>query len=59
MAPAPHQGGRGEATLWEALPNTVSENKTLVEAFRADREEAYRELITTAERLKQKATLGG
>ncbi len=58
MAPAPHQGGRGEATLWEALPNTVSENKTLVEAFRADREEAYRELITTAERLKQKATLG-
>src|SRR3712207_4834129 len=48
----------GEATLWEALPNTVSENKTLVEAFRAEREEAYTELITAAERLKQKATLG-
>jgi DNA-binding transcriptional regulator PaaX len=48
----------GEATLWEALPNTVSESRTLVEAFRADREEAYRELIAAAERLKQKAALG-
>jgi DNA-binding transcriptional regulator PaaX len=48
----------GEATLLEALPNTVSENKALVEAFRADREEAYRELIAAAERLKQKAVLG-
>ena len=48
----------GEATLWEAVPNTVSENKTLVEAFRADREEAYRELISAAERLRSKAALG-
>jgi DNA-binding transcriptional regulator PaaX len=48
----------GEATLWEALPNTVSENRALVEAFRADREEAYRELIAAAERLRRKATLG-
>ena len=48
----------GEATLWEAVPNTVSENKILVEAFRADREEAYRELVAAAERLKQKAALG-
>ena len=47
----------GEATLWEAVPNTVSENKTLVEAFRADREEAYRELIGAAERLRRKAAL--
>jgi hypothetical protein len=48
----------GEATLWEAVPNTVSENRTLVEAFRADREEAYRELIAGAERLRRKAALG-
>ena len=48
----------GEATLWEALPNTISENKTLVEAFRADREEAYRGLIKAAERLRRKAALG-
>jgi hypothetical protein len=48
----------GEATLWEALPNTISENKTLVEAFRAVREEAYRGLISASERLKQKAALG-
>src|SRR3712207_6465751 len=48
----------GEATLWEALPNTVSENKTLVEAFRADREEAYGGLIEAAERLRRRAALG-
>src|SRR3712207_8126162 len=40
----------GEATLWEAVPNTVSENKTLVEAFRDAREEGYRKVIEGAER---------
>ena len=30
----------GKATLWEALPNTVAENRDLVEAFRAAREES-------------------
>jgi DNA-binding transcriptional regulator PaaX len=48
----------GEATLWEALPNTVAEDRALVEEFRASREAAYRELIDAAERLKQKAMLG-
>ena len=48
----------GEATLWEALPNTVSENEALVEAFRADREEAYRGMIEAAERLRREAALG-
>src|SRR3712207_5201026 len=48
----------GEATLWEAVPNTISENRTLVEAFRADREEAYRGLIEAAERLRRKAAFG-
>jgi hypothetical protein len=38
----------GEATLWEALPNTVAENAALVEEFRALRETAYRELIDAA-----------
>lgn len=48
----------GEATLWEALPNTVAEDRDLVEEFRASREAAYRELIVAAEKLRQKATLG-
>ncbi|HSK83189.1 MAG TPA: Chromate resistance protein ChrB [Rubrobacter sp.] len=48
----------GEATLWEALPNTVAENRSLVEEFRALRETAYRELIDSAGELKRKATIG-
>src|SRR5215204_2644629 len=49
----------GEATLWEALPNTVAENRALVEAFRSSREEAYRAIIADAERLRRKAQMGG
>jgi hypothetical protein len=49
----------GEATLWEALPNTVAENKGLVEAFRGAREEGYRKVIEGAERIQRKAELGG
>lgn len=48
----------GEATLWEALPNTVAENRSLVEEFRALREAAYRELIDSAGELSRKATIG-
>ena len=48
----------GEATLWEALPNTVAENAALVEAFRASHETAYKELIEAAGRLQRKAALG-
>ncbi|HSL00601.1 MAG TPA: Chromate resistance protein ChrB [Rubrobacteraceae bacterium] len=48
----------GEATLWEAVPNTAAENKALVEQFRAGREEAYAALIEAAERLGRKAALG-
>jgi DNA-binding transcriptional regulator PaaX len=48
----------GEATLWEALPNTVAENRSLVEEFRALREAAYRELIDSAGKLKRKAAIG-
>ena len=48
----------GRATLWEALPNTVAENKDLVEAFRAAREEGYGAVIEGAERIRRKATLG-
>jgi hypothetical protein len=48
----------GEATLWEALPNTVAEDRALVEEFRASREAAYRELVEAAEKLRQKAILG-
>ncbi|HEY0128641.1 MAG TPA: Chromate resistance protein ChrB [Rubrobacteraceae bacterium] len=48
----------GEATLWEALPNTVAEGKSLVEEFRASREAAYKDLIAAAGRLRPKAELG-
>ena len=48
----------GEATLWEALPNTVAEGKSLVEEFRTSREAAYKDLISAADRLRRKAALG-
>ncbi len=48
----------GEATLWEALPNTVAEDRSLVEEFRTSREAAYKRLIEAADRLRRKATLG-
>ena len=48
----------GEATLWEALPNTVAEGRSLVEEFRASREAAYKDLIEAAGRLERKAALG-
>jgi DNA-binding transcriptional regulator PaaX len=49
----------GEATLWEARPGTVAEEGQLVGTFRAAREEAYRALITEAERVRRKAEMGG
>jgi hypothetical protein len=58
VAPAQGEGGRGEATLWEALPNTVAENRDLVEAFRGAREEGYRRVIEGAQRIRRKAELG-
>jgi hypothetical protein len=45
----------GEATLWEASPNTVAENAALVEEFRGLREAAYGELIDAADELRRKA----
>jgi len=48
----------GEATLWQALPNTVAEGRSLVEEFRTSREAAYRGLIEAASRLGRKAALG-
>lgn len=48
----------GKATLWEALPNTVAEDRALVEEFRASRRTAYEELIEAAERLRRKAAFG-
>ncbi len=50
------QEAGGEATLWEALPNTISEGKNLVAAFRDAREEGYRTVIEGAERIRRKAT---
>jgi hypothetical protein len=49
----------GEATLWEAQPATLTEEKALVEAFRASREETYRKIISEAERVRRKAEMGG
>ncbi len=51
--------GGGEATLWEAVPNTIAENRALVEAFRGAREEAYGKMIEAAHRVRRKAELGG
>jgi hypothetical protein len=49
----------GEATLWEALPNTVAEDRNLVDAFRGAREEAYGGMIEAADRIRRKAELRG
>ena len=49
---------QGEATLWKALPNTVAENRDLVQAFQAAREN-YRKMIEAAHRIRRKAELGG
>lgn len=49
----------GEATLWEAQPNTLAESKELIEAFRSSREAGYEDLIAKAGRIRHKAVLGG
>jgi hypothetical protein len=49
----------GEATLWEARPGTVAEERELVGAFRDSREEAYRTIVAEAERVRRKAEMGG
>jgi hypothetical protein len=49
----------GKATLWEAQPATLAEEKALVEAFRSSREEAYANIISEAERVRRKAEMGG
>jgi hypothetical protein len=48
----------GEATLWEAAPETLSEEKKLIQSFREAREEAYRAIMDEAERLRRKSELG-
>ena len=48
----------GEATLWEALPNTVAEGRELAGRFRLSREEAYGALVEAAVKLRRKAALG-
>jgi ChrB-like protein len=50
---------QGDATLWQAQPTAIGENDALVAAFQSSREEAYRELIAGAERIRRKAELGG
>jgi hypothetical protein len=52
------RGAGGEATLWEALLNTVAEDRALVAGFRALREAVYRELIDTAGKFRRKAAIG-
>jgi hypothetical protein len=50
---------QGEATLWQAQPTAAGESEALVAAFQSSREEAYKELIAGAERIRRKAALGG
>ena len=59
MAAAPVREAGGDATLWEAKPATLTEEKALVEAFRSSREEAYVNIISEAERVRRKAEMGG
>ncbi|MDP9485240.1 MAG: chromate resistance protein [Actinomycetota bacterium] len=49
----------GEASLWEARPDTLAEERRLVEAFRSSREEAYRAITEAAGRIRRKAEMGG
>lgn len=49
----------GEATLWEATPNTVAERKDLIRTFSASRDEAYGRIGEAAGRVRRKAGLGG
>ena len=49
----------GEATLWEAHPNTLSSDKELIGAFLSSCEEAYKTIIADAERIRRKAELEG
>lgn len=49
----------GKATLWEAVHNTLAEDRELVEEFRSSREEAYRDIASAAGRIRRKAELGG
>jgi hypothetical protein len=48
----------GEATLWEARPDTLAEEKRLVEAFRSAREDAYQAITEAAGRIRRKAEMG-
>ncbi|MBA2440956.1 MAG: chromate resistance protein [Rubrobacter sp.] len=48
----------GEATVWETKANSEAESRSLVEAFRSSREEAYEKIIAEAERLRRKAEMG-
>ncbi len=49
----------GEATLWEARPDTLAEERRLVAAFHSSREEAYRAIAEKAGRMRRKAEMGG
>ncbi|MBA2692560.1 MAG: chromate resistance protein [Rubrobacter sp.] len=49
----------GAARIWRGEPNTVAEDRNLVEEFRSSREVAYENLIESAARIERKAALGG
>jgi hypothetical protein len=48
----------GEATLWEAVPNTVAEERDLIARFRASREAAFGAIVAAADLLCRKAAFG-
>src|SRR5215207_6543183 len=47
----------GEASLWEAKPATLAEEKALVEAFRSAREEEYVGITSEAEGVGRRAEM--
>jgi hypothetical protein len=48
----------GEATLWEAQPNTRAEERAMIEEFRSSREGFYRKTVAAAEHIMRQASLG-
>lgn len=48
----------GEANVWESVPNTIAEDRNLVEEFREAREAAYQALLEAAVRIERKAIFG-
>ncbi len=48
----------GEANVWKSAPNTIAEDRNLIEEFRESRTAAYQTLLEAAVRIERKAMFG-